>query len=77
MVILAIALVNFFVGSAIGPRSEESESRGFLGYDGNPYTLTTLALSERPMNFLCFSNYYQKWNCSKKIGTRPTLLTEE
>ena len=34
VVILFVALSNFFVGSAIGPTSEEGEARGFLGYSG-------------------------------------------
>ena len=32
VVILAVALVNFFVGSFIGPQSDISQARGFLGY---------------------------------------------
>lgn len=32
LVFLAVALVNFFVGSALGPQSPESKARGYLGY---------------------------------------------
>lgn len=32
VVILAIALANFFVGSFIGPQSDLSQARGYLGY---------------------------------------------
>ena len=34
VVILAVALVNFFVGSFLGPRTDSSKARGFLGYEG-------------------------------------------
>jgi hypothetical protein len=32
VVILNVTLVNFFVGSFLGPHSEMSEAREFLGY---------------------------------------------
>lgn len=32
VVILAVALANFFVGSFIGPQSDVSQARGYLGY---------------------------------------------
>jgi len=34
LVILTIALINFVVGSIIGPKNDWDKSRGFLGYSG-------------------------------------------
>jgi solute carrier family 12 sodium/potassium/chloride transporter 2 len=32
VVILAVALANFFVGSFLGPQTEISQARGYIGY---------------------------------------------
>jgi len=34
LVVLIVALVNFLVGSIIGPQTEQAQARGFLGYEG-------------------------------------------
>nr|XP_023024040.1 bumetanide-sensitive sodium-(potassium)-chloride cotransporter [Leptinotarsa decemlineata] len=33
LVILLVAILDFFIGSFIGPRSDEAKSKGFLGYN--------------------------------------------
>ena len=34
LVILLIAIVDFMIGSVIGPKSDLEKSKGFLGYNG-------------------------------------------
>lgn len=40
LVILLVALADFFLGSVIGPRNDTIKSKGFVGYSGKLYLLT-------------------------------------
>lgn len=35
LVILLIAILDFFIGSFIGPRNDEVKAKGFVGFNGN------------------------------------------
>lgn len=35
LIILLIALADFFIGTIIGPKSNEERAKGFIGYNGN------------------------------------------
>lgn len=39
LVILLIAMVDFFIGAMIGPKSDEEKAKGFVGLNGKLFLL--------------------------------------
>lgn len=35
LVILLVAIVDFMIGTFIGPKDDEEKAKGFIGYNGN------------------------------------------
>lgn len=48
LIILLAAIVDFLMGSLVGPKSDLEQAKGFVGYNGKHKSLTHLTL---PFNF--------------------------
>lgn len=37
LIILLLAIVDFMIGTIIGPKDDQERAKGFIGYNGNTY----------------------------------------
>lgn len=55
LIILLLAIVDFMIGSFVGPKSDKERAQGFIGYNGNASTF----LFRIFLTFISFINYYR------------------